>query len=114
MITRFGVEFRSEMRESVYMQQQPSKKKPIQDEWGTGSRQGYEDRPVYQPRKKGPQRKGSGTIKGIGGLMIVGGICWGTYLVTGGADPAVLWKAAGPGQLCGLGIVVSILGKYIG
>jgi hypothetical protein len=109
-----SVEFQGEMRESVTMQQQPSNKKTIQDEWGTSSRQGYEDRPVYQPRKKAPPRKGSGTLKSFGGLLIVGGICWGTYLVTGGADPAVLWKTGGPVQLCGLGVVVSILGKYVG
>ena len=102
------------MRESVNMQQQPSKKQIIRDEWGTSSRQGYEDRPVYQVRKKAPPRKGSSTIKSFGGLLIVAGICWGTYLITGGGDPAALWKTGGPVQICGLGVVVSILGKYIG
>ena len=97
------------------MQQPPPKNKVIQDEWGTTNREAYEERPVYQqPRKKRPTKKGSPLLKSLGGLMILGGIFWGTYLVTGGAEPAVLWKTAGPGQLCALGVVVSILGKYIG
>jgi hypothetical protein len=95
------------------MQQERPKNKVIQDEWGTTKREAYEDRPVYQPRKKASRKKGNGVIQSIGGLMIVGGIIWGTYLITGGADPSVLWKAAGPGQLCGVGVVVSILGKYL-
>ena len=107
-----AVEFRREMGQSVIMQQ-PPKNKVIQDEWGTTTREAYEDRPVYQPRRKAPQRQGSGLIKSIGGLMIVGSIFWGTYLVTNGADPSALWKAQGPCPLCGLGVVVSILGKYL-
>jgi hypothetical protein len=96
------------------MQQQPPKNKVVQDEWGTTTREAYEDRPVFQqPRKRSPQRKGSGFLKSLGGLMILGAIFWGTYLVTGGAEPSVLWKASGPGPLCALGVVVSVLGKYI-
>jgi hypothetical protein len=99
------------------MQQPQPKHKPkhkvIQDEWGTTTREAYEDRPVYQTRRKAPQREGSGFIKSIGGLLILGGIFWGTYLVTSGADTQALWQMQGPGPLCGLGVVVSILGKYL-
>lgn len=95
------------------MQQLPPKTKVIQDEWGTTTREAYEEKPRVQPRIKKPHRQGSGFIKTIGGLMIVGGILWGTYLVTTGAEPASLWQAQGPVPLCGLGIVVSVLGKYL-
>jgi len=93
--------------------QEKRPKNVIQDEWGTTTREAYEDRPVYQPRRKAPQRQGSGLIKSIGGLMIVGAILWATYLLTNGADPVALWKPQGPGPLCGLGLVVSLLGKYL-
>src|SRR2546423_10676090 len=112
LLSLLAVEFRREMRQSVTMQQ-PPKNKVIQDEWGTTTREAYEDKPIYQTRRKTPQREGSGLIKSIGGLMIVGAIFWGTYLVTNGADPSALWKAQGPGPLCGLGVVVSFLGKYL-
>ncbi len=96
------------------MQQSPSKNKVIHDEWGTTTREAYEDRPVFQqPRKKSPPRKGSSSIKSLGSLLILGGIFWGTYLVTAGEDPSALWKMSGPGPLCAFGVVVSILGKYI-
>ena len=112
LLSLLAVEFRREMGQSVTMQQ-PPKNKVTQDEWGTTTREAYEDRPTYQPRRKTPQRQGSGLIKSIGGLMIVGAIFWGTYLVTNGADPSALWQATGPVPLCGLGVVVSILGKYL-
>ncbi len=96
------------------MQQQRPKNKVIQDEWGTTTREAYDDKPVFQqPRRKALPRKGSGSVKSIGGLLILGGIFWGTYLVTSGTAPAELWKMSGPGPLCALGVAVSILGKYL-
>src|SRR5258708_10371292 len=78
-----SVEFRCEMRQSITMQQQRPKNKVIQDEWGTTTREAYDDKPVFQqPRRKALPRKGSGSVKSIGGLLILGGIFWGTYLVT--------------------------------
>ena len=74
------------------MQQLPPKTKTIHDEWGTTTREAYEQRPPVQPRIKKPQRQGSGFIKTIGALMIVGGIFWGTYLLTTGAQPTSLWQ----------------------
>ncbi|HEV2991420.1 MAG TPA: hypothetical protein VG759_23495 [Candidatus Angelobacter sp.] len=100
------------MGQSVTMQQ-PPKNKVFQDEWGTTSREAYEDRPIYQSRGAKPKRQGSGFIKTIGGLMIIGGIFWGTYMVTTGVEPTTLWQAQGPVPLCGLGVIVSILGKYL-
>jgi len=85
------------------MQQLPPKTKTIHDEWGTTTREAYEQRPPVQPRIKKPQRQGSGFIKTIGALMIVGGIFWGTYLLTTGAQPTSLWQVQGPVPLCGLG-----------
>jgi hypothetical protein len=112
LLALLSVEFRREMGQSVTMQQ-PPKNKVTQDEWGTTTREAYEDRPVYQTRKKAPKKQGSGFIKSIGGVMIVGAIFWGTYLVTNGAEPSALWQAQGPVPLCALGVVVSMLGKYL-
>lgn len=61
-------------------QEQP--RTPFQDEWGTTTRVGYEDRPVYQPRKGASQRTGSRFLRTIGSLLVVAGIGWITYVAT--------------------------------
>ena len=54
-------------------------------------------------------------MRTIGGLSIVGGICWGVYLVTSGpGDVATaLRENHGPIAIIGLGVVASVLGKYV-
>ncbi len=47
-------------------------------------------------------------------IAIVGGICWGTYLVTVNGDvAAALQQNHGPIAIVGLGVVASVLGKYL-
>ena len=88
-------------------------KKVYQDQWGTGTHEGYEDRPKYQPRKA-PKQRGSSLLRSLGALMIVGGLFWGAYLFTvKGATVASLEQNHGPAFLCGAGVLVSVLGKYI-
>jgi hypothetical protein len=50
----------------------------------------------------------------MGAIAIVGGICWGTYLVTAtGGSLAPLQENHGPVTIIGLGVVASILGKFL-
>jgi hypothetical protein len=88
--------------------------KRYQDEWGTGAREGYEDRGAYRPLR-GPQKEpGSPILRTLGGIAIVGGICWGTYLVTVNGDLAsALQQNHGPIAIVGLGVIASVLGKYL-
>lgn len=71
--------------------------KVYEDEWGT-SRIGYEDRPVYQPRKSKPQKKGNAFLRSLGGVLVVGGIFWGTYLLTSIDGPPALLKPGVPSR----------------
>jgi len=105
------VEFRSEMRQSGIMTQPP--KKVYQDEWGTGSHQPYEEKPKYQPRIKSGGRQGNGFLRSIGGLLMVGGIFWGTYILSSGGNFSMLTKAPGPVHVIAAGVVISIIAKYI-
>ncbi|MGC2744357.1 MAG: hypothetical protein WA672_14300 [Candidatus Angelobacter sp.] len=87
--------------------------KSYQDEWGTGAREGYEDRGTFRP-PRGPQKEpGSPLLRVLGGIAIVGGICWGTYLVTVNGNSAALQQNHGPIAIVGLGVVASVLGKYL-
>ncbi len=95
-------------------EQIPPKDKASKDAWGTGTREGYEDRPQYRPRTSSPKPRGSAFLRSLGSLLIVGGIFWGVYLFTaGGASVDVLRQNHGPALVCGAGVVVSLLGKYI-
>lgn len=95
-------------------EQLPPKGKEYKDAWGTGAREGYEDRAQYRPRQSPPKRQGSAFLRSIGSLMIVGGIFWGVYLFTStGANVDILRQNHGPAWVCGAGVVVSILGKYL-
>jgi hypothetical protein len=50
----------------------------------------------------------------MGAIAIVAGICWGTYMVTAtGGSIAVLQENHGPVAIIGLGVVASVLGKYL-
>jgi hypothetical protein len=89
--------------------------KNFQDEWGTGAREGYEDRGAFRPPRAPQKEPGSPILRILGAIAIVGGICWGTYLVTvnGNTAAAALQQNHGPIAIVGLGVVASILGKYL-
>lgn len=88
--------------------------KQIQDEWGTGAREGYEDRGTFRPPRRQQKEPGSPLLRVLGIIAIVGGLCWGTYLVTVNGDVATaLQQNHGPIAILGLGVVASVLGKYL-
>jgi len=88
--------------------------KGFQDEWGTGAREGYEDRGTFRPPRAPQKQPGSPLLRTMGAIAIVGGICWGTYLVTAtGGSFGPLQENHGPVAIIGLGVVASVLGKYL-
>ena len=88
--------------------------KRYQDEWGTSAREGYEDRGTFRPPRAPQKQPGSPMLRIMGAIAIVGGICWGTYLVTAtGGSMAALQENHGPIAIVALGAVASILGKYL-
>ena len=88
--------------------------KNFQDEWGTGAREGYEDRGAFRPLRAPQKESGSPVLRILGMIAIVVGICWGTYLVTVSGDvAAALQQNHGPIAIVGLGVVASVLGKYL-
>jgi hypothetical protein len=88
--------------------------KRYQDEWGTGAREGYEDRGTFRPPRARQAERGSPLLRWLGAVAIVGGICWGVYLVTAnGAGISVLQQNHGPIAILGLGVVASVVGKYL-
>jgi hypothetical protein len=88
--------------------------KRYQDEWGTGAREGYEDRGAFRPPRAPQKQPGSPLLRILGAIAIVAGICWGTYLVTVNRDvAAALQQNHGPIAFVGLGVVASMLGKYL-
>jgi hypothetical protein len=96
------------------MPQTMSAKKVYNDEWGD-TRIGYEDRPTYQVRKKSQGREPNKFVGSIGSLLIVGGVCWGTYLLTSGKlDPSGLMNFPGPLHVVVAGVIVSLISKFIG
>jgi len=85
-----------------------------QDEWGDTSRIGYEDKPVYQPRKKTPGRQGNKFLGSLGSLLIVGALLWGTYLLTSnGFNTSALLKFPGPVHLAVVGVIVSLISRFV-
>lgn len=93
---------------------QPRKPKVYEDDWGTGAREGYEDRPAFHERRERRAEPGSPILRTLGGICIVGGLCWAAYLYTQSADfGAALQANHGPVAILGLGVVASLLGKYI-
>ena len=84
------------------------------DEWGTGAREGYEDRGAFRPPRARAKESGMPILRTLGAIAIVGGICWGVYLVTSTGDAAgALQQNHGPIAIIGLGVVASVLGKYL-
>jgi hypothetical protein len=93
---------------------QPGKDKVQQDDWGTGAREGYEDRGVYRVQRTSRPSPGSPLLRTLGGICIVSGLCWAAYLYTQNTDfSAALQANHGPVAILGLGVVASLLGKYI-
>lgn len=95
------------------MHEQLPPKKVYKDNWGTGAREGYEDRGAYRPKREAQKERGSPILRGLGGLAIVGGIFWGVYLVFYGGGVSALGQNYGPIAVVALGAVCSVLGKYL-
>lgn len=96
--------------------QRPKPKEDPQDEWGTSSlRVGYEDRPAFhEPRKAAPKRKGVPFLRALGGLMIVAGIAWATYVITSTEGAAGLLRPGWPTRpivLGAAGLLILLLEK---
>jgi len=92
----------------------PQKKGLYNDDWGTGTRKGYEERSQHLPPKPTPKPRGNRLLRILGGLLIVGGMFWGAYRYTSGFDIVeTLRHNHGPTLLCGVGLVLSVLGKYL-
>ncbi len=88
--------------------------KPYKDDWGTGAREGYEDRGAFRPPRAQAKQPGSPLLRTLGGIAIVGGICWGVYLATASSDHiAALQQNHGPIAIIALGVIASVLGKYL-
>ena len=98
-------------------EQRPKSKDPHnQDEWGTTTREGYEDRPVYQPRKAAPQRKGNRFLRTVGGLLVVGGMAWSTYVATSPGGLSTLLTPGLPSRpvlVLAAGLLVLLLEKLV-
>ena len=92
------------------MPQQPTYK----DDWGTTAREGYEDRGTFRPPRVPKKQHGSPLLRTLGALCIFGGLCWGAYLYTQDRNIATaLQQNHGPIAILGLGVVCSIVGKYL-
>jgi hypothetical protein len=88
--------------------------KRYKDEWGTGAREGYEDRGTFRPPRARQVEPGSPLLRWLGAVAIVGGICWGVYLATSSGDPmGALQQNHGPIAIVGLGVISSVVGKYL-
>lgn len=88
--------------------------KKYNDEWETGARQGYEDRGTFRPPRAAAKQPGSPLLRTLGAIAIVGGICWGVYLVTATGNPmAALQQNHGPIAIIALGVIASVVGKYL-
>jgi hypothetical protein len=95
------------------MAQQLAPKKVYQDNWGTGSREGYEDLGPARPRREAQRRNGSPLLRTLGSLTIVGGIFWGVYLFFYGGGAIALQENRGPIAAVALGAVCSVMGKFL-
>ena len=98
------------------MPEPTSKPQPSpQDDWGTTTRQGYEDRPFYQPPKQAPpKRKGSRVLRTLGGLLVVAGIFWATYVATSTGGWRDLLRPGFPSRpvlVLAVGLLVLLLEK---
>jgi hypothetical protein len=88
--------------------------KRYKDEWGTGAREGYEDRGKFRAPRARQAEPGSPLLRWLGAVAIVGGICWGVYLTTASGNAvAALQQNHGPIAIIGLGVISSVVGKYL-
>ncbi|MGE5322724.1 MAG: hypothetical protein ACM3SW_07675 [Actinomycetota bacterium] len=85
------------------------------DDWGTTAREGYEDRGAFRPPRASQKRnEGSRLLRTLGGICIFAGLCWGAYMYTQNTDIALaLQQNHGPVAILGLGVICSIIGKYL-
>ena len=96
------------------MVEPPSRPKKLEDEWDTGTREGYEDPGVFRDGPVPRKEPGSSVLRGIGTFCILGGILWAVYLVIRGGDVvSTLQQNHGPVGIAALGVVVSLMGKYL-
>jgi hypothetical protein len=108
------VEFSKKIVQSLSMAERPSNPQQNQDEWETGTREGYEDRGAFRAPRVPTKQPGSSILRTAGSVCIVGGIFWAVYLVARGGDiVTTLQQNHGPVALIALGLVVSLLGKYL-
>ena len=88
--------------------------KVYKDDWGTGSREGYEDRGAFRQQRAQQKEPGSPLLRVMGAIAIVGGLCWGVFLATSTGDGLVaLQQNHGPVAIVVLGLIASIVGKYL-
>jgi len=88
--------------------------KVYKDDWGTGSREGYEDRGAFRQMRAQRKEPGSPLLRVMGAISIVSGLCWGVFLATSTGDGLVaLQQNHGPVAIVLLGLVASIVGKYL-
>lgn len=91
-----------------------AEKRYKKDEWGTGAREGYEDRGTFRPPRARQVEPGSPLLRWLGAVAIVGGICWGVYLSTSSGNPMeALQQNHGPIAIVALGAISSVVGKYL-
>lgn len=92
----------------------PPKFKEFKDNWGTTAREGYEDRGTFRPPRAPQKQSGSPLLRMVGAICIFGGLCWGAYLYTQSRDIVVaLQQNHGPVAILGLGVVCSLVGKFL-
>ncbi|HEY6273312.1 MAG TPA: hypothetical protein VIX19_15135 [Terriglobales bacterium] len=87
--------------------------KAYRDNWGTGAREGYEDRGPARPPREPRKERGSPILRGLGGISIAGGVFWGLYVVVYGGGFMALRHNYGPIAVVALGAVCSVMGKYL-
>jgi hypothetical protein len=108
------IEFFGKKREIESMLQDPPSKKEYNDDWQTSAREGYEDRGAFRPQRSEQKKQGSSILRTLGSMSIVGGIFWGVYVVThGGNAISALQENHGPIAIIALGVISSILGKFL-
>jgi len=92
----------------------PPKSKDYKDDWGTTAREGYEDRGHFRPPRAAPKQSGSPLLRILGAICIFGGLCWGAYFYTQERDIAAsLQQNHGPLAIMGIGVLCSIVGKFL-
>lgn len=88
--------------------------KVYKDDWGTTAREGYEDRGAFRPPRAPRKQSGSPLLRTLGAICIFAGLVWGAYLYTQDRDiAATLQQNHGPVAILALGVICSLLGKYL-